>query len=191
MGLEETSPHLLYGFHGGATAKAQELRRVFQRADQDGKMSTGERNYYLVDLVLETPSSFDDSILLGQLQHDMLNKVPFLVVKRVTRQCVEVLAELWFEWAKEMYGERKVLRADVDWEDVKSFIPAFPNAAEKLFEKFTHLRCAVIPVYARDEKDRRLITWVGVMPREKAARWISSSEVRMQPDVKANLKFGK
>lgn len=189
MMLESVNPRLLYGFHGGDFSKGAILRSIYLHADRDGAVTRGKRLFYMVDLTLSTLPSFDDSQLLGRLPDRLLDKVPFLITKRASVRVVEILAELWAQWAKDTYGLRTVHRADVDWANPLSFMPAFPDVAENLFVQFPKLRCAVIPMYVRNPTGGKKIAWVGVLPRDKAAKWVREANARMQPEIKIDLRF--
>jgi hypothetical protein len=188
MGLLETADSLLYGFHG--QAKQQVLGKIQREADDGGKILTRKIFFYVIDLAYDTPDGFDESLLLGQLPAGMLNKVPFLVTKRIKSSCAEELGEMWNEWAVKSFGSHHVRRAKVDWDDVMSFIPAFPMLAENLFAMYPKLRCVVMPVRTKYDASPNQLSWVGVSPKAKAQRWVSSAEVRtFKDDIRVLLKF--
>lgn len=181
MGLEDTTDTLLYGFHGSPNTKAAALNIAYNKSQEMGK------KFYLVDLLFKAPESFDESTLMGSLHKDMLQKVPFLFTKRISRAAAVELGEMWYEWAVAAYGPKKVNAADVDWEESMSYIPAFPLLADRLFEVFPKLRCAVLPLRLMGATSS--LTWVGVSLKGKAHRWVDAAEVRMQPEITVKLKF--
>lgn len=183
LGLVDRCESLVYGFHGKSTSKAAYLAAAFSRV-------TSPADFYVINLKLFTPDDFDETLLLGQLHPEVLSKLPFLIAKRCTSALIAELGELWAGWAKEIYGASVVLKADVDWNDLSSFVPAFPRAAEKLFDKFPKLHCAVLPMLIFNEKGEKVIAWLGVIPKAKASKWIAEATVNMK-DIKVNLNFKK
>lgn len=195
MGLrpKDVSPNLIYGFYGKNLSKAQPLNAAFSRANKGDCILRGDAFFYLVDIMFETSANFNDAMLDGQLQEDMLPRAPFIVAKRITSGAAAKLGAQWHNWAKQLYGADRVNRQrSTNWEDALSFMQAYPLAVESMFEEYPQLRCAVIPMEVNmggtgDERNMTM-AWVGVTRADKAVRWIAESSVRMNPDITVNLK---
>lgn len=189
LSLHNPSPDLIYGLHGKNTSKAAALNMAYMRANANGEVSAGRKFFYLVDLALETPEAFDDKVLLQLLSVDMMDKVPFLNTKRMHLGCSEILGQMWYEWAKELHGDRRVDRAKVDWNDYMSYTTAFPELVPKLFDEYPKLRCVIHPILAQAPDNSWNTIWVGTTLKAKASSWIRDAEVRMKPSVKVDLSF--
>lgn len=183
MGLTDTNPDMIYGFHGNPNTKGAAINAAYHRATAKGE------KFYMIDITYAIPDGFNETMLHGLLPPKMLDKVPFLITKRITRGCAEELGDLWADWAKEHYGNGPVVSARVDWSDVMSFIPEFPHVIDRLFLAFPNLRCAVIPMKVTDKLLPTDITWVGVSPKSMTGHFVHRAEVRMQPDITVNLAF--
>lgn len=189
MALDGLHEEMLYGLYGSNSAKGPVLNAAYAKADKGDAILMKKAFYYLVDVVMATPPNFDESKLEGPLHRDQIGQVPFLVTKRLSRDCAGDLGVMWHEWATEIYGAATISRHQVDWTNALSFIPTFPLVVERLFAKFPKLRCAILPMYWRTPDGSRALTWVGVLPKAKAARWIDHAEVRMQPEIAVDLSF--
>lgn len=183
LGLTEVNPLLVYGFHGNPTAKGDVMSACYERALKKN------HSFYVTDITFKAPEGFDQTLLEGHLDIDHVNEVPFLITKRISRRLSQDIGDLWQKWAAAHYGAARVRAADVDWGDTLSFIPAFPYVADRLFEHFPNLRCAVIPVRMDFDNLPTPLTWVGVTLRSTAESWISTAEVRRRSKVNVNLKF--
>lgn len=180
MGLVDRDKSLLYGFHGRNSSKAPYLAAAFSRSNPS--------DFYVINLKLHSPEGVDESLMVGLLQEGMIDKVPFLVTKRIASGCLVELSEMWSRWAVDIYGNKTVLKADVDWTDINSFAPAFPRAIVHIFEEFPNLRCAIVPTYILSENNAKLLAWVGVVPKVKAKEWVSEANVSMK-EIAVNLDF--
>lgn len=184
MGLVVKSDNLVYGFHGRTASKAGNLAAVFSRVSNPA-------DFYLISFKVFVPDDFDDSLLLGQLPEELLETAPVIFGRRMSTGAIAAFGHLWGKWAKEVYGQKAVVSdTTVNWFDLRSFVPAYPLAAEKMFDELPKLRCAILPMQILDKSNIPTLAWVGVIPKTKAAKWISDPEVSMR-DVKVNLNFKK
>lgn len=187
MHLVGSIPEMIYGFHGSAASKQPYLSAAYASADMKGELSNRKKGFYLIDITYRSPESFSDQeSLYGQLPVRLLASTPFIVAKRLSSETAFDLGHVWMECAKEKHGLRKVKGTDVDWTSPSSFMLAFPDVVDLVFEKFPKLRCMLMPMRTKLLPEGENICLVGVAPKARSAK--AEASVRLKPLIKVNLK---
>lgn len=181
---------MLYGLHGSTSSKQPVLSAAFSEADRKGRLSEQKDTFYLIDMTIRGPedTGADDAVLYGHLQANMLDKVPFIMPRRMSVEAATELGELWFECAKKEFGLRKVTK-DVNWLQPASFMLAFPTIVGSVFKHFPKLRCMLLPMQTELLPEGKNVCWVGVSPVSKAKANKVEAEVRYKGHIKVNLKM--